>query len=158
MVAQREGFHQQEVRLHHSRDIYRSLRRWGMGIAPWHQLPARIGPYNGSPLAAANLNDNLFVVADATAEIADLGYEAHLRLWSFVRARPWPHIANLSHLTFRLLISVEHCLAKRLAVGVLYDYRELAKSISDTAALESIDRPIVSLEAERLGLHPKTEK
>jgi hypothetical protein len=78
MVARREGFHQQEVRLHHSRDIYRSLRRWGMGIAPWHQLPARIGPYNGSPLAAADLNDDLFVVADATAEIADLSHEISL--------------------------------------------------------------------------------
>jgi hypothetical protein len=44
MVARSEGFHQQEVRLHHSRDIYQSLRRWGIGIAPWHQLPSRIGP------------------------------------------------------------------------------------------------------------------
>jgi hypothetical protein len=78
MVAQREGFHQQEVRLHHSRDIYRSLRRWGMGIAPWHQLPARIGPYNGSPLAAANLDDKLFVAANATAEIAHSRHKTHL--------------------------------------------------------------------------------
>jgi hypothetical protein len=44
MVARWEGFHQQEVQLHHSRDIYQSLRRWGIGIAPWHQLPSRIGP------------------------------------------------------------------------------------------------------------------
>ena len=39
---------QQEVQLHHSQDIYRGLRRWGMRIAPRHQLPARVGPYNGA--------------------------------------------------------------------------------------------------------------
>ena len=100
MVAQREGFHQQEVRLHHSRDIYRSLRRWGMGIAPWHQLPARIGPYNGSPLAAANLNDDLFVVADAATQVADLSHKAHLWHWRHIGARLWPHVIDLDDLTF----------------------------------------------------------
>src|SRR4029077_13573001 len=93
MVAQREGFHQQEVRLHHSRDIYRSLRRWGMGIAPWHQLPARIGPYNGSPLAAANLDDNLFVAANATAEIAHSRHKTHLCNRRRGRARLWKHLS-----------------------------------------------------------------
>jgi hypothetical protein len=53
MIAQWEGFHQQEVRLHHSRDIYQSLRRWGMGIAPWHHLPAELGCTMVAPLPAA---------------------------------------------------------------------------------------------------------
>jgi hypothetical protein len=37
-------------------------------------------------------------------------------------------------------------------------YQELAKSISDKAALESIARLIAALAAEKLGLHPESEK
>ena len=62
---------------------------------------------------------NLLVIADATSQIADLGCETHLRRWSFVRTRPYKHIANLCDLTFRLLISVIKLLTKRLAIGVL---------------------------------------
>jgi hypothetical protein len=36
-------------------------------------------------------------------------------------------------------------------------YLELAKSIIDQAALESIDRLIKSLDAEKLVLHPQPE-
>jgi hypothetical protein len=36
-------------------------------------------------------------------------------------------------------------------------YRELASSITDQAALESIDRLIKNLDAEKLGLHPQPE-
>ena len=45
----------------------------------------------------------LFVVVDAAAQIADLVDEAHLRNRRFVGPWPWPHVANLSDLTFRLL-------------------------------------------------------
>jgi len=46
---------------------------------------------------------NLLVVADAAAQIADFGDESHLRNRRFVGTGPWPHVANLSDLTFRLL-------------------------------------------------------
>jgi hypothetical protein len=36
-------------------------------------------------------------------------------------------------------------------------YQELARSIIDAAALESIDRLIKSLDAEKLSLHPQPE-
>ena len=62
---------------------------------------------------------NLLVIADATSQIADLGCETHLRRWGFVRTRPYKHVANLSDLTFRLLIGVIKFLTKRLAIGVL---------------------------------------
>ena len=37
-------------------------------------------------------------------------------------------------------------------------YQELASAIIDKAALESIDRLIKSLDAEKLGLHPEPEQ
>ena len=60
------------------------------------------------------VGNDLLVIADAAAQIADPGREAHLRCWGFVRTRP-----DLSDLTFRLLIRVVEFLAKRLAVDVL---------------------------------------
>jgi hypothetical protein len=62
---------------------------------------------------------NLLVIADATSQIADLGCETHLRRLGFVRTRSYKHVANLSDLTFRLLIGVIQFLTKRLAIGVL---------------------------------------
>ena len=65
------------------------------------------------------VGNDLLVIADAAAQIADPGREAHLRCWGFVRTRPYKHAADLSDLTFRLLIRVVEFLAKRLAVDVL---------------------------------------
>ena len=65
------------------------------------------------------VGNDLLVIADAAAQIADPCREAHLLCWRFVRTRPYKHVANLSDLTFRLLIRVVEFLAKRLAVVVL---------------------------------------
>jgi hypothetical protein len=73
--------------------------------------------YSGAQDCAAP--NGLFVIADAAAQIADPGHEAHLRRWGFVGTRPYPHVADLSDLTFRLLIRVVEFLAKRLAGDVL---------------------------------------
>src|ERR1700731_2338485 len=43
---------------------------------------------------------SLFVVADATAQIADLGYQAYLCNRRRVGARLWKHVADLGDLTF----------------------------------------------------------
>src|ERR1700731_39435 len=61
----------------------------------------------------------LFVIADAAAQIADPCCEAHLRHRRFVGTRPYKHVADLSDLTFRLLICGVEFQAKRLASGVL---------------------------------------
>ena len=50
-------------------------------------------------------NGLLLVIADAAADIADLGYEAHLRNRRLVGTWPRKHIADLGNLTFRLLIA-----------------------------------------------------
>jgi class 3 adenylate cyclase len=42
----------------------------------------------------------LLVVADAAAQIADPGHQAHLRNWSLVRARFWKNVVDLSYYTF----------------------------------------------------------
>src|SRR5262245_13155334 len=64
--------------------------------------------------------NRLLVVADASAQIADLGYEAHfLKGWR-EGARFWKHVArHFSDFTFRLLRSGVDCRTIPVAVGVL---------------------------------------
>ena len=62
---------------------------------------------------------NVVVIADAAAQIADPCCEAHLRHRRFVGTRPYKHVADLSDLTFRLLIRGVEFQAKCLAGGVL---------------------------------------
>ena len=61
------------------------------------------GRRNSAPLKMIGSWNGLFVIADATAQIANPGYEAHLRHRLWVGTRPWKHVADLSDLTFRLL-------------------------------------------------------
>jgi hypothetical protein len=77
--------------------------------------------YSASNVASQDQGawNDLLVIADATAQIADPGYEANLLCWGFVRTRPYKHVAKLSDVTFRLLKRVVEFLAKRLAVDVL---------------------------------------
>jgi len=72
-----------------------------------------MGRCTPAPQYCGALN-GLFVITDAAAQIADSGYEAHLRRWGFVGTRPHPHVADLSDLTFRLLIAVVKFLANAL--------------------------------------------
>ena len=63
--------------------------------------------------------DGLFVIADAAADIAGPGHEAHLRNRRLVGAGPREHIADLGDFTFRLLVPGVELGAKRFAGRVL---------------------------------------
>jgi hypothetical protein len=63
------------------------------------------------------VGNDLLVIADATAQIADLRYQAYLCNRCRVGARLWKHVADLSDLTF--LRGVVEILAKHLACGIL---------------------------------------
>ena len=63
--------------------------------------------------------NDLLVIADAAAQVASPGREAHLWNWRLVGTGPYKRVGDLSDLTFRLLIRVIEFLAKRLAGGVL---------------------------------------
>jgi hypothetical protein len=65
------------------------------------------------------VGNDLLVIADAAAQIANPGREAHLWNWRLVGTGPYKRVGDLSDLTFRLLIRVIEFLAKRLAAGVL---------------------------------------
>ena len=65
------------------------------------------------------VGNDLLVIADAAAQIANPGREAHLWNWPLVGTGPYKRVGDLSDLTFRLLIRVIEFLAKRLAGGVL---------------------------------------
>ena len=91
-------------------------------------------------------------IADATAQIADPSYEAHLRHRGFVRARPCPHIANLSYLTFRLLIRVVHFLAKWLAVDVLYGSGVRAKELFHIRIANGNELPVADVDAKHVKI------
>jgi hypothetical protein len=62
------------------------------------------------------VGNDLLVIADATAQIADPGYQAYLCNRCHVGARLWKHVADLSDLTF-LRGGVE-ILTKHLACGI----------------------------------------
>src|SRR5258706_15922052 len=72
---------------------------------------------------------HLLVIADATINIAEPGYEAHLRHRLCVGTRPYKHVADLSDLTFRLLARGIEFQAKRLAGGVLKGPSVLANQL-----------------------------
>jgi hypothetical protein len=63
----------------------------------------------------------LLVVADAAAQIADPGHQAHLRDWRLISAWPRKHVADLGYLTFRLLVPHVEFGAKGLPVGSLFN-------------------------------------
>src|SRR3984893_13277406 len=65
-------------------------------------------------------SERLFVITDTAAQIADPGYETHLRKRRRGGARLRKHVAlQLSDLTFRLLRRSVDCLTIRIAGGVL---------------------------------------
>jgi hypothetical protein len=86
------------------------VKRSGMTMRP---------PPGSRPITESWIWKGLLVIADAATQITDSGCEAHLRHRRLVGTRPYKHVANLSDLTFRLLIRVVEFLAKRLAVDVL---------------------------------------
>jgi hypothetical protein len=56
-------------------------------------------PESGAPQDHDVWND-LLVIADATAQIADLGHKAHLRDRFRIGSWIWKHVADLGDLTF----------------------------------------------------------
>jgi hypothetical protein len=56
----------------------------------------------GTPAVGVTLSGGsvLLVVADAAAQIADPGHQAHLRNWRLVRARFWKNVVDLSYYAF----------------------------------------------------------
>jgi hypothetical protein len=48
------------------------------------------------------VGNDLLVIADAAAQIANPGREAHLWNWRLVGTGPYKHVGDLSDLTFRL--------------------------------------------------------
>jgi hypothetical protein len=78
----------------------------------------RDAPWFGAPRDRGVWND-LLVIADAAAQFARSGDEAHLRNRRRGRARLREHVADLRDLTFRLLPSGIKFLTIHLAGGVL---------------------------------------
>jgi hypothetical protein len=64
--------------------------------------PDRAGEGRRPSVAHVTLSGGsvLLVVADAAAQIADPGHQAHLRNWSLVRARFWKNVVDLSYYAF----------------------------------------------------------
>src|SRR6516225_11528543 len=91
--------------------------------------------------------DGLLVIADATAQIANPGNEAHLRNRCRVGARFGEHVADLGELTFRLLCGSKLFQPKRLAGGVLIVPSVLAKQLLSIRVGEGMDFAVADVEA-----------
>jgi hypothetical protein len=88
------------------------------------------------------------VIADAAAQVVDPGYEAHLRNRLRVGSWPWKHVADFSHLTFRLLRRGVLFLAKRLAGGIFNVPNIRAKDCLGIRVGEWMDYAVAGIEAE----------
>ena len=107
------------------------------------------GAGRGDPQDHGVWND-LLVIADATAQIADPSYEANLRHRRFIGTRPYKHVADLSDFTFRLLIGVTEFLAKRLAVGVLWGPDVHAKQLLCIGVAKGNDFTVADIGAKQI--------
>src|SRR5262249_21653558 len=61
----------------------------------------------------------LFVSTDSSGQFTHPGYDAYFRSWRCVGTMPWKHVADLCHLTLRLLSSGVEFGAVHLAGGIL---------------------------------------